>query len=85
MNLNLIRLPRLLAKTGLPKTTIYDGIREGLLTRGVSIGARAVAWPEHEVDAINAARIAGKSDAEIRDLVQRLMAKRATALEGLAA
>jgi prophage regulatory protein len=42
----------------------------------VPIGARAVGWPEHEVTAINAARIAGKSDAEIRELVFRLEAAR---------
>ena len=40
------------------------------------LGQRAVAWPADEVHAINAARIAGKSEAEIRDLVNHLHAVR---------
>jgi arylsulfatase A-like enzyme len=36
-------------------------------------------WPEHEVDALNAARIAGQSDDEIRDFVTRLEAARKSA------
>jgi len=37
------------------------------------------AWPAHEVAALNAARIAGKSNAEVRDLVVRLETARKTA------
>jgi prophage regulatory protein len=44
----------------------------------VAIGERAVGWPNCEVQAINAARIAGKTEAEIRELVARLHAKRAS-------
>jgi len=39
--------------------------------------SRSVGWPSDEVEAINAARIAGKSVDEIRQLVIRLHAKRA--------
>jgi len=46
----------------------------------VPIGERSVGWPDGEVKAINAARIAGKSDAELRELVTRLHAKRADLL-----
>lgn len=46
-------------------------------TKPVPIGERAVGWPDSEVQAINAARIAGKSESEIRELVSRLHAKRA--------
>jgi prophage regulatory protein len=35
-----------------------------------------VGWPAHEVAALNAARIAGKADAEIRALVTHLEAAR---------
>ncbi|MFO1213680.1 MAG: hypothetical protein U1E72_03615 [Burkholderiaceae bacterium] len=38
--------------------------------------ARAVGWPAREVAAINAARIAGKPDDDIRKPVQRLQAAR---------
>jgi prophage regulatory protein len=57
--------------------SVYNAIRAGLFTTGVAIGQRAKGWPDYEIDAINAARIAGKSDAEIRELVTVLHAKRA--------
>lgn len=56
--------------------SIYNAIKEGLFTKPVPIGHRSVGWPDYEVKAINAARIAGKSEAEIRELVSRLHAKR---------
>ena len=52
-------------------TSIYNAIRAGLFTRPVAIGQRAKAWK-----AITRARIAGQSDEEIRELVNRLHAKR---------
>ena len=54
----------------------YNAIRDGLLTTGVAIGQRARGWPDYEVKAIAAARIAGKPDDEIRELVKALHAKR---------
>ena len=54
----------------------YNAIRDGLFTTGVAIGQRSKGWPDYEVKAIAAARIAGKSDAEIRELVKVLHAKR---------
>jgi prophage regulatory protein len=56
--------------------SIYNAIKAGLFTTGVLIGQRSVGWPQRDVTAINLARIAGKSDAEIRELVKRLHAKR---------
>ena len=56
--------------------SVYNAIRAGLFTTGVAIGQRAKGWPDYEVDALISARIAGKSDAEIRELVTRLHAKR---------
>ena len=74
----ILRLPSVKTETGhRSDASIYNAIRKGLFTNGVAIGQRAKGWPDYEVQAINAARIAGKSDAEIRDLVKRLHAKRA--------
>jgi prophage regulatory protein len=42
----------------------------------VKLTERCSAWPEHEVAQVNAARIAGKSDAEIRKLVAQLVSQR---------
>jgi prophage regulatory protein len=58
--------------------SIYNLIRDGLWTKPVPIGQRSVGWPDDEVRALNAARIAGKSDDEIRELVNRLHTKRST-------
>lgn len=75
--MRILRLPSVKAKAGhRSDATIYNAIREGLWTTGVAIGQRAKGWPDYEVDAIIAARIAGKSDDQIRELVKVLHAKR---------
>ena len=65
--------------TGLSRSTIYLRIQEGTFPKPVSLGARSVGWPSGEVSAINAARIAGENDEEIRTLVAKLEAARKTA------
>ena len=55
---------------------------KALWTKQVSLGPRCVGWPAHEVGALNAARIAGKSDVEIRALVTKLEAARNQAGQG---
>ena len=73
----LLRRPSVEFASGRSRSTLYKNIKEGLWTQPVSLGPRAVAWPAREVAALNAARIAGKSDDEIRDLVTKLHAERA--------
>lgn len=75
----IIRLPKVKAESGLSRSTVYLRITQGLFTSPVSLGARAVGWPSSEVAAINAARIAGKTDEEIRSLVVKLEAARKVA------
>lgn len=75
--MSILRMPAVKAETGhRSHASIYSAIKAGLFTTGVAIGQRSVGWPSDEVQAINAARIAGKSEAEIRELVKRLHAKR---------
>ena len=66
------RLPAVKSDAGLSRSTIYLRISQGLWTKPVSLGSRAVGWPSGDVAAINAARIAGKSDDEVRALVVKL-------------
>ncbi|KQU87631.1 hypothetical protein ASC78_25990 [Variovorax sp. Root318D1] len=74
----ILRIPSIKAEMGhRSNASVYNAVRAGLLTKPIKIGQRAVGLPDYEVSAINAARIAGKSDAEIRELVHRLHAKRA--------
>ena len=74
--LTILRRRQIEAESGYSRSTLYLRITQGLWTKQVSLGARAVGWPAAEVDALNAARIAGKTDAEIRALVLRLEAAR---------
>jgi prophage regulatory protein len=75
---NILRLPAVKASTGLSRSTLYLRIAQGVFPKPVSLGARAVGWPASEVAALNAARISGKSDLEIRGLVVKLEAARKT-------
>ena len=79
MTHTILRLPAVKAATGLSRSTLYLRITQGAFTHPVSLGGRAVGWPAHEVTALNAARIAGKPDREIRALVVQLEAARKAA------
>lgn len=79
MGLFISRIPAVTASTGLSRSTIYLRIQQGLWTKPVSLGMRAVGWPSTEIESINTARIAGKNNEEIRALVLKLQAARKTA------
>jgi len=80
MPIILLRLPAVRqARGNRSNSATYLDIQNGLFTHPVKIGPRAVGWPADEVEAINAARIAGKSDDEIRELVVQLEAARKAA------
>lgn len=72
MLLKIHRLNEVKVLTGLSRSTIYLYVTKGLLTAPIKIGVRSVGWPENEISSLNAARIAGKSNAEIMRLVVEL-------------
>ena len=74
----LARLPRVKELSGLQTTSIYAQAKDGLFPPPIKLTARASAWVESEIAAVNAARIAGKGDTEIRALVAQLVARRKT-------
>ena len=75
--MSILRMPAVKLETGHKShASIYTAIKAGMFTQPVQIGQRSVGWPSNEVQAINAARIAGKSETEIKELVNRLHAKR---------
>ena len=76
MATTILRLPTVLRERGRSRSAHYLDIQQGLFTRPVAIGLRAVGWPADEVAALNAARIAGKGEADIRALVAQLEAAR---------
>lgn len=73
--ITLLRLRDACAQQGKSRSGFYDSIAAGLMTKPVKLGT-ASAWPAHEIDAVNRARIAGKTDDQIRQLVQKLEADR---------
>lgn len=76
MSQRILRLPAVKSESGLSRSTLYLRITQGLWTKPVSLGARAVGWPAGEISTLNAARIAGKTDEAIRALVIQLEADR---------
>ena len=79
--MSILRMQAVKAETGhRSHASIYTAIKAGLFTAGVLIGQRAVGWPAGEVHAINAARIAGQSEDQIKALVIKLHAERLLAV-----
>jgi prophage regulatory protein len=79
MTITLSRLPDVLRRTGRSRASHYDDIVVGVMVPPIRIGIRAVAYPDHEVDAIIRARVAGRSADEIRHLVMDMVAARVCA------
>jgi prophage regulatory protein len=71
-----LKLPATCDASGFRPTSIYGQVKVGLFPPPIKLTARSSAWVEHEVAEVNRARLAGKSDAEIRSLVARLVAAR---------
>ena len=76
MSQTILRLPSVKSLSGHSRSTVYLRITQGLWTKQVRLGPRCVGWPASEVAALNAARIAGKADDDIRALVLKLEAGR---------
>ena len=75
--MSILRMPAVKAETGHKShASIYTAIKAGLFAKPVPIGELSVGWSDYDVAAINRARIAGQTEAGIRDLVKRLHAKR---------
>lgn len=76
----ILRLPSVKSESGLSRSTLYLRIAQGLWTKPISLGGRSVGWPASEVTALNTARIAGKTDEDVRVLVRLLEADRKKSL-----
>ncbi len=57
MPISLLRLPHVIARVGLKRTAIYEGVRLGTFPAPIRLGRRCVAWPSDTVEAWIAARI----------------------------
>ncbi len=78
----ILRLPAVLKRRGRSRSAHYVDINDGLFIRPVRIGSRATGTPEYEVELLNQARVAGRADHEIRELVRALEAARKEMMPG---
>lgn len=51
MSQTIVRLPAVKASTGLSRSTIYLRMHQGTFPKPVSLGLRAVGWPQNEIEA----------------------------------
>ena len=72
----ILRINEAATARGRKPSTHWADCEDGLCTRAVHTGPNTVGWPSSELAALNRARIAGKSEDEIRELVKLLHAKR---------
>lgn len=73
----MLRIDGVKCRTGdRSKTSIYNRVKEGLFTTPVKIGAQITGWPDYEVEILVAAKIAGQTPDQIRELVNNLHAQR---------
>ncbi|MBC3812755.1 helix-turn-helix transcriptional regulator [Undibacterium aquatile] len=79
----ILRLPAVKAESGASRSTIYLRIKQGLWTKPVKLGLRAIGWPSNEVAALLQARIAGFDDQSIRALVVKLEEARSSAFKNI--
>ena len=76
VSIQILRKPEALGLLPICKSTFQSQINEGLLCSPISLGSRSVGYLEHEIREVLKARIAGKTDDEIRTLVISLEAQR---------
>jgi prophage regulatory protein len=72
MTHKIIRLQGVMGCTGQSRSNLYLHVKQGLFPKPVKLGLRASGWPEAEIEAINQARISGRTHDEIRVLVKEL-------------
>lgn len=63
----LLRLPAVLERTGLGKSSVYSGMAAGTFPTPVRLGTRGVAWRESEI----AAWVESLQTAEIRPVIKK--------------
>jgi prophage regulatory protein len=76
MNTQFLRTSGVLNVRGIGKSLHHVDVREGRYVSPVKRGERIALYPSNEVEALNAAELAGKSESDIRELVKFLHSAR---------
>ena len=56
-HIRILRLPEVMKRVGICRALIYQHMAAGVFPKSISLGARAVGWLEHEIDAWLTAKI----------------------------
>ena len=56
-SIHILRLPEVMKRVGICRASIYQHMAAGVFPKSISLGARAVGWLEHEIDAWLVAKI----------------------------
>lgn len=72
----MIRWSEFKQKVGRGRSTTWRDVRAGLMPPSIALGPKCQAWVESEVDAVLAARVAGATEGQIKQLVKQLVAAR---------
>ncbi len=56
----LLRLPAVLDRVGYKRSRFLDLVRQGVFPKPIKLGARAVAWPESQIDELVCRLAAGQ-------------------------
>lgn len=84
-NLKVIRKPEACELSGLSNTGLFNQTKAGVFPPPISLGARTVGFIAHEVQIVLAARSIGKSEIEIKGIVQSLLKQRQDSANALLA
>lgn len=60
-----LRLPEVITKTGLSRTTLYTMSKAGQFPESISLGGKAMGWIEAEIDAWIEERMAARQSAPV--------------------
>lgn len=72
----LLRLRDVLRRRSVSRSLVYASIAAGTFPPLLKLGRRTCAWSEHEIEAIDRARLASASDEALRQLVAALLCAR---------
>jgi prophage regulatory protein len=63
VELRILRRRKVETKTGISRSSIYDGIKKGSFPKPIQLGQQSVGWLESEIDAWLLERIAASRNA----------------------
>jgi prophage regulatory protein len=72
----ILRKADVIIMTGLSNTVIFERTKDGRFPPSISLGGRAVGYFEHEIAALLTALAAGRSNEQVRKLMNLMVAKR---------